>query len=408
MGSSEALVDHPATSAVRRIALPDAVLTPAFANAHSHLDLSTLGTIEAPAGGFVGWIERVRDARAATLDVARAIRHSVALGARMSLSGGVVAVGDIAGAANIVAVDALAESALLGVSFLEVFGLGDRRHAALERMRSAIVDRERGDLRIRVGVQPHAPYSAGADVYRAAADLAREHSVPVATHLAESAAERLLVAHNMGPLRAFLERIGIWSPTNARDFGAGRSPVAHAIDALAGCPRSSILCAHCNDVDDEDIKRLAAAGASVVYCPRSTAFLKHADDLRPHAWRAMLDAGVLVALGTDSVASLPGFQPVREDAWEAVHVQPLTPLDDARALWRLGERDAHVLLRMITQSPAVMLGLQPEWFEFRAGELVAGVVAITAPASPSVHDDPLASVFAGNSPPLLLSPGELL
>ncbi len=368
------------------------VLIPGMVNAHTHLDLTSVGPIPYDASrGFAGWIADVRDRRA-TDDAA--IAASVREGIERSRAGGVVAVGDIAGAWSAVPIRTLRDSAMLGVAYLECFGLGDAGEAAAERLaesiqslyeeQSAAVSTGGGSGGVRLGIQPHAPYSAGRLVYRRACDLADRFGLPLATHLAESLAERELITMHVGPIRAALESFGVWDESAGAEFGFAKSPVQHIEPMLARAPW---IVAHANDCSEDDIDLLARTGATVVYCPRAAEYFGHASEVGPHRYRDMLARGVPVALGTDSVISLPDSQTDR-----------IGVLEEARLLRRRDWADPMALLKMITTAAASALGLSPDLFRFTAGPIAGiAVVRIGSPAT-----DPIASLFDSDSVPTLL------
>ena len=69
-----------------------------------------------------------------------------------------------------------------------------------------------------------------------------------------------------------------------------------------------LLCAHCVEVDEQEIALLAARGVPVAHCPRSNALL--GCGVAPLA--ELRAAGVAVGLGTDSPASTPSFDVFEE------------------------------------------------------------------------------------------------
>jgi cytosine/adenosine deaminase-related metal-dependent hydrolase len=374
--------EHVSAPDAATVRLPDRLLIPGLVNAHAHLDLTALGpTPYDRDAGFHAWLDHVRAARE-TLDAPA----SVAEGVRRSLGGGVVALADIAGSDLTASIQLLRDSPLDAVVFAELFGLGERQSAALTRVAS-IADAFDPDARVRLGLQPHAPYSAGPTVYAAVALHARERGLPVSTHLAESRAERTLVAAAEGPLRGLLESLGLWTPEAAAHFGRHPSPVRALADDLPG---AGWILAHVNDCADEDLPLLAEAGATVAYCPRASAYFHHPEDLGPHRFRDMLDAGVNVALGTDSVLNLPPDQADR-----------LSPLDDARLLHRTtGAGD--VLLPMLTTRGARALRLDEARFRFDPGPL-AGLVAIDLSGTDPALD-PWTRALRSDAPPEPLFP----
>ncbi|MEL6330182.1 MAG: amidohydrolase family protein, partial [Planctomycetota bacterium] len=295
---------------------PGAVLIPGLVNAHSHLDLTAIGPIpHEPADGFVSWIQRVRDLRPSN---ETEIRSSVAEGVRLSLAGGVVAVGDIAGAVqgrpSLFAAEALSESPLWGTSYVELFGIG----VASETTLAALPDlagrvRAWRRPRLRLGLEPHAPYSVAPDVFEAVAAL----GLPLATHLAESPEESRFVAEGVGPMRKFLEMLDLWDEGVA--VGAGRTPVGH-LDSFLRSAGSRSLVVHCNNLSKKDIQILVNARAMVAYCPRASAYFDAPGAFGPHRYQELFEAGVEVCLGTDSILNLD--TPDR-----------ISPLDDARLIY---------------------------------------------------------------------------
>jgi cytosine/adenosine deaminase-related metal-dependent hydrolase len=372
------------------IDLPGAVLIPGLVNAHTHLDLTALGPrAHDPDGGFVPWVDMVRRERPADqADIADAVR----LGTEKSRAGGVVAVGDILGAPGgrpaTHGLEALRSGGLDGVGFVEVFGIGNRAGGAEERLDALALELAAfngtpgGPL--RAGLQPHAPNTVSLRVYRRASELARVHGLRLATHLAETPEELAFIADASGPQRDLLERLGIWSDDELADLGRGRHPVQHLASALEQAP---FLVAHVNDADDAAIAMLARTGASVAYCPRASDYFGAPARLGPHRYREMLEAGVNVCLGTDSIINLD--TPDR-----------ISPLDDARLLFRRDGVAASLLLDMLTRRGARALGLDERRFLFRRGAPIAGLVAVPVPGG--VSGGAADAVLGGDRPPRLL------
>ena len=144
--------------------LHDQLVLPALVNAHTHLDLTHIGPQpHQPGDGFVSWVDMIRTNRAVEDDE---IINCVRMGIEKSLDGGVIAVGDIAGAPAGRLSDApartLAESPLNGVSYLEFFGFGTSAAAAIRRIsaylqtRAPIIHEQLDSTGVRLGLQPHA------------------------------------------------------------------------------------------------------------------------------------------------------------------------------------------------------------------------------------------------------------
>ena len=314
----------------------EVLLTPAFVNAHAHLDLTAIGP-RAFEGTFLDWVGMVMRERPTS---AADIRAAVAAGLRRSQDAGVGWVGDIAGSDEAVLACALADDGIRvpGVSWLEVFGIGSRTGAGIESAESRLATLRAacagaGEGEVRVDLQPHAPYSAGLALFERAAELGSP-----STHLAETEAELEFVASASGPFRDLLTRLRGDDPMLE---GAGTTPVRAFAAALR---RSTWVLAHCNYVEDADLDVLAGCpGVVVAYCPIASEYFGH----RGHRYRDMLARGIPVALGTDSILC----QPPDEEF-------PLGILPACRRLRARDGTDPGTLLTMATVHGARALGLE--------------------------------------------------
>jgi cytosine/adenosine deaminase-related metal-dependent hydrolase len=344
--------------------VPDAVVMPALVNAHCHLDLTDLGPLDFN-GDFVAWIDAVRCRRPTQ---AEAVAATVRRGIGLCRDGGTGLVGDIAGGASLVPSRELAAAAMGGVSFLEVIGIGRAQPAALEAV-ARIPGSCPAQGPVRVGVSPHAPYSCGPAVYRAAAGL----GLPLATHLAETPEELQFVETAEGPLADFLHRLGLLDEST----GAARAhPIDHVAEVLAMRP---VLAAHVNYIDERHLTLLAGWRTTVAYCPRASAYFGRP----PHRYRAMIDAGVNVALGTDGFMCL--------DTPDRISV-----LDEMRLLYRRDGTDPATLLRMATTAGAEGLGFDAGLVTLEPGPII-GLIA--APFDSTSAWDPLRQVLTRDDSP---------
>ena len=364
------------------IDLRHAVLIPGMVNAHTHLDLTHMGPQpHDPAEGFVAWVDRVRASR---LEDPDAIRASVRLGIDLSLRAGVVAVGDIAGAPKghprTEPFEALADSPLRGISYTEFFAMGSAEPAALARIDAFLEDALPALRGARLGLQPHAPNTVSIPAYRRAAELAKRHDLPLATHLAETPEEREFIAHATGPHRAFIERFGFWQDDILEHIGKGKSPVEHLAPVLEEASRNDprLVAAHVNDTGPNlarTLEILAATGTNVAYCPRASAYFSAHEHFGPHRYRDMLAAGINVCLATDSIVNLP-------QGVEAPDGPGLSVLDEARFLYARDATDPLTLLRMITTHGCLALGLDGSLCSLAPTATPLGLVAIDVTQTP--------------------------
>jgi cytosine/adenosine deaminase-related metal-dependent hydrolase len=272
-----------------------AVLLPAFANAHLHLELSHLEG-EVPGGaGLPAWIERFVRARARLRD--RDPRPAMQEAARSLVRAGVAAVADVSN--TLASLEPLGAEGIAGTVFHEIFGV---TREAFDAARSEPSARARAAAPLPAGLavrrSPHAIYST---LHPLVVELLR--GGPGSLHLAEDPAERAFVSEARGGFADLVKRMG-----TSAEAVAPRARSAVALVAPHLAPHH--LAVHCVDLDDEDVALLKESGATVVLCPRSNAYI----GCGTPRLDALLAAGVPLALGTDSLASSPSLAPLAEVA----------------------------------------------------------------------------------------------
>jgi len=309
----------------------EAVILPGFVNAHTHLEYAVYAGF-GDGLSFGPWIgvhveRKQRIGIEEMEDIAR-------LGALECLRSGVTMVGDcsFSGAAA----TACADVGLDAIVYLEVFGAADEGRERFERLSARLA----GTLSdgVRLGISPHAPYTTGIDLYRAATEL----RMPIATHLSESRDELDYVRSGSGPWSSIADVLVPPLGTTGIRALAG--------EGLLG---PHLLAAHCVQVDDEEIALLADNDVAVAHCPRSNAVL--GCGIAPLA--ALRDAGIRVCIATDSPASTPSLdmfdemraalyvsraREERPDALTAADALELATLGGARALGVERERGSLV------------------------------------------------------------------
>jgi cytosine/adenosine deaminase-related metal-dependent hydrolase len=272
---------------------------------------------------------------------------------------GTTLLGDISGDGG--SWDVLAAAPVRAVVFREMLGLPkDRASGAWERVDRWLASRDATPT-CRPGVSPHAPYSVRSTLFFAATT----HGVPVAVHLAETAAEQELLVLRRGPFVPFLQELGAWDPEGLAE------DTDHVLRLLNGL--APTLLVHGNFLN---AAATIPSNASLVYCPRTQA----AFGWPPHPFRDFLARGVRVALGTDGLASNPD----------------LDLLAEARFLHRqYPDVPGAVLLRMATLSGAEALGWADE-----AGSLTPGKSAdlVVLPLPPRDDADPHRLVLESEEP----------
>jgi cytosine/adenosine deaminase-related metal-dependent hydrolase len=366
----------------RQIFLPHAALLPGLVNVHAHPELALFrGALEDVS--FPDWISGIIRLRWQDPDPARDL-----LAARWTaleaVRAGITTMG--ATEASGAAAFAFTEAGLRGVVYQEVFAPDaagvDEAMADL----AAAVERLQGDAGplVEIGISPHAPYTVCDALYRRAAQWAAERDLPLATHVAESAAESALVARGDGVFADRLRGRGIEV--------VPRAPSPIRLLEACGVLRPGTLLIHAIRASEEDLAAVAASGAAVAHCPVANARLGHGIAPLP----AMLEAGIPVGLGTDSVASNNRLD-MLEEARTASLLQRATT-GSATLL------PAAELLRLCTHGGAEALGLGG-----RVGTLEPGkeadlcAISLAGPHVRPVHDVEAAVVHAARGSDVVLT-----
>lgn len=312
----------------------DAILLPAFVNAHTHLELSGMAGSVPPQGDVISWLRRLMKARSRVTSDETTAAEAMRAGIEQSLRAGVTTVGDVTTQPEWTR-PILARSFLRSVSFGEVTAIGQRR-SLLERRLSAAAVSDWASPRLRLGISPHSPYTVEPAALGRCTQTAARMNARLCIHLLEIESEAEFTQSGAGPLRDFLRDLSVW---DERVPVCGCDPVEWL--ARGEALHERLLAAHVNYVTDEQIVRLARAGVSVAYCPRTHGAFKHP----PHRFVDMLAAGVNVCIGTDSLASTPSLSVLDELRW--LHQQrPDVPVE--------------VLLSMATHNGAKALGFAGE------------------------------------------------
>lgn len=324
--------------------LGNVALIPGLVNCHTHLEFSALREPIQPFHPFTEWIRAVISYRRSHPDVAAA---AIRQGLKESLAGGVTLLGDIATQGwDDVLTDA-PEPTPQVIRFQELLGLSD---TAVQQQKEKIAA-----IKAPVGLSPHAPYSTHPVLFEAAVAHAETHSLPVAVHLAETAAELELLQHGTGEFRTFLESLGLWQP----ELFDGRS-CKEWLERLADLPRALII--HGNRLNDDELALLARhPGLTLVYCPRTHAAFGHP----PHPWLDLISLGGSVAIGTDGRSSNPDLSLWKELQFLAT----LAP-----------EVPHHSLLKLGTVNGARALGWARQCGSLTAGKQAdLAVIALKSP-----------------------------
>ncbi len=325
--------------------LGECVLLPGLINAHCHLDYTDLrGTIPRQAS-FADWIRAInaRKAQWQEADYARSIENGCAEAARFGTTT----------IANLEAFPALVgKLPPLPMRIWWFAEMIDVRESVSAAATLAALRNGSGSQRIsgEVGLAPHAPYTASAELYREVAALRKEGGCVATTHLAESREEMEMFTEGSGALFELLQSIG----RPSADCG-GTTPLALMFNR--GVLDQRWIVAHLNELTADD-RRLLEHGPKfhVVHCPRSHAFFDHSK----FPLSALRDFGFNICLGTDSLASNEDLSLFPELRLLAQKAPMLSPRE---------------ILEMVTTRAAAALGAEQSLGRIRRGHL-ADMIAI--------------------------------
>lgn len=338
----------------RVIELPGRLLVPGFVDAHVHIP--QIDIIGVSSQSLLDWLhEHVfpSEAACADPDVARdRARRSF----RAMLAAGTTACAAYSSSHTRATEIAFEEAERAGVRAIIGKVLMDRdAPAALLQPAdqaladtAALIERWSGAAggRLQVAVTPRFSLSCSPELLRGAGALARRFACPIQTHLAENLSEVAAVQRTF-PMH--------------RDYTA--------VYEDAGLVGERSLLAHCIHLADDELDRLALAGATAVHCPDSNFYLRSG---RFPLQRAR-DRGVPLALGSDVGAG------TCHSIVEAMRLGSYTQQHGV---------DPGFLFYLATLGGARSLGWQDQIGNFLPGKQADFVVIDAAALAPAVHSDP--------------------
>ena len=331
--------------------LGDVAILPGLVNAHTHLELSWMRGRVPPNTSMPAWARTLIGLRrelAGAPDPVEPIAEAVSA-ARAS---GTCLLGDVTN--SFAAYEPLLDSQLSAAVFAELIGFSAKDPETIVK----VALEGFGELTpvewLRLSLAAHAPYSVSPALLQA---IARGNPQgPLSIHLGESAQEVEFLREGTGEWRRLLETLGAW---NAEWTPPGCGPVEY-LERL-GLVHERLLAVHGVQFADDDLARLARAGATVVACPRSNRWTGAGE---PPIER-FYASGARVAIGTDSLAS----------------VQDLNLFAEMADVRRLAPRvPASRILESATLSGAQALGFASELGSLEPGKR-AQLLAVRLPPS---------------------------
>lgn len=255
------------------------VMSPAFTNAHSHLEYRGFeGSIAARE--YWPWIRELT--RRKSTQTLEEVRRDCHLAAAENRRAGVELIFEHSDRPG--ATEALRSESIHGRIGYEVITLGrpDTR-AKLAEVRA----RASADAWPDSAAVPHATYTVSPGTLSL---LARTEPW-LSVHVAESRHEKEFFERGSGPIADLLASLGETPP----EVGQGVLRFAESW----GLAKRGAQWVHCCELSADEMQRIATLGVNLAHCPRSNENL----GCRPAQVRAFLAGGGSAGLGTDSAAS---------------------------------------------------------------------------------------------------------
>lgn len=313
----------------------EGLVSPAFVNAHCHLELSHLKGKIPPSTGMAGFVRRLQALRDQSSEEDKAAAMEQALFAMHE--GGIAAVGDICNGLASLAVKR-SHPEFIFHNFIELFGLNPGM-AEDVFFRGLDLLREFGR---HSSITPHAPYSMSVALRDKLLQYAHRREWPLSIHLLESPEERQLFESLEGPLMDFIRDIGAvfqaHTYRSATDFVTAALPL-----------NCNVLLVHNTEMQPEELAQLVNGWprSYFVLCPLANQYIH---DRLPDApmFTAYPDR---ICLGTDSLASNASLSILAEmHCLQAAYGLPTA-----------------LLLRWATRNGALALGLDVSRFQVTVG-----------------------------------------
>lgn len=307
--------------------LGEQVLMPGLINAHCHLDYTMLRRAIQPPRGFTAWVQRLNAIKRSLRD--EDYLQAIQSGFAELVKWGTTTVLNIESFPELMS--HIPPPPIRTWWFYEMIDVRQRITTEDLLEGAGIFFRKHAEWLGGFGLSPHAPYTASAALYQLASACARQDSMPVTTHLAESAEEAEMFRNASGPLYEFMRSLG----RDMSDCGHG-SPLSLLLGQELIGP--DWIVAHMNDLDDGDFALLEKTPLHVVHCPASHRYFGH----QPFPMERLRAIGINISLGTDSLAStdtLSLFDQMRYVCDNHSSISPLEALEmatvnPARALRR--------------------------------------------------------------------------
>lgn len=292
--------------------LGEQVLMPGLINAHCHLDYTMLRRAIQPPHGFTAWVQRLNAIKRSLRD--EDYLQGIQSGFAELVKWGTTTVLNIESFPELMS--RIPPPPIRTWWFYEMIDVRQRITTEDLLEGAGIFFRKHADWLGGFGLSPHAPYTASAALYELASACARQDSMPVTTHLAESTEEAAMFRSASGPLYEFMRSLG----RDMSDCGHG-SPLSLLLGRELIGP--DWIVAHMNELDDGDFALLEKTPLHVVHCPSSHRYFGH----QAFPMDRLRAIGINISLGTDSLASTDTLSLFDQMRYVCDNHSSISPLD---------------------------------------------------------------------------------
>lgn len=296
---------------------PEGILMPGLVDAHCHLDLVALHNPEIFPGEEITQDENP-DFTQSLLDMIdfrhdanpESVIEGIQRGINRLIETGVTCVGDMTNFEGTFKL--LRETGLRAVVFPEVLaGRGEEAQQKFE-VALALIEKytDASHPRVQVGLGPYAPYLLSRNLLKIISQHARDASIPVMIHAAESFAEMEFFFDSQGAIAT-----DIWPGLGWQELPPAqrKTPIAYLADiAFFEAPTTIVGGLH---LSAKDFPLLARHLVRVVWCPSYNRLMKHGSF--PYA--KLKEHGIPTGFGTESWIGRMGF-----NMWDEMRLAILT------------------------------------------------------------------------------------
>jgi 5-methylthioadenosine/S-adenosylhomocysteine deaminase len=330
------------------------IAMPALVNAHTHLSMGLMRNYKDSAANLQDWLEEIFPIENKLTD--SDVLHASRLGIIESIQSGITTFNDMYFSIAATA-QATNEGGIRAFIGLTLFGdIEDSKERMKTNPKKVAYEVGKSEGRIRLCVAPHAIYTCSADTYRYGHDWAKDHQIPLHTHLSETQNEfdTCMSLH-------------------------GKTPVQYLYDLGSLSGIKSIL-AHCVYLTDKDIELLTSLDASIAHNPSSNC--KLASGIAPIGKYSR--QGINITLGTDGSSSNNN-----QNMFEEMHIASLLSTVSSR---NPGNLSPYKILEMATINGAKAFGIDSLIGTLEAGKEADLILIDTKKSHLTPLNDPFSAL----------------